>query len=343
MRSSWRKWVENAATRYDNLYEKSFEEIEAGELLHSASFQKKLGRTGADSKNLQQYDRFGIVSPCVDFEPEKEFDLKYKWSEKALHIARKGYSKFGEVVRSKAFTVEIRGAGVLGMKNELNAWMNYFAHVRAAGIAQDMPMWSASKNPFILELAGILDTSSDNSVRATDLNGFKAFFACGTRKNMHDLPLKSEDVTSADPHLHEDFQTCVKEGAKKNQELKENNPGEDFLQSEVVVRVVLSDLQDCYHETALSGLRVAKQANVPELADGQKPKRQVEETENPVLMNFLSVSGCRAIETVDLPQDLQGAKASPTYRGMLLGKGLPVSTLVEVLVDPADVVKELGL
>jgi hypothetical protein len=325
MKGSWSGWVAKAATRYDNLHQKSFEEIEAGELLHSASFQKKLAKTGADSKNLQQFDRFGVVSPCVDFDPEKEFDLKYKWAEKALVMARKGHQKFEEIVRSKAFTVELRGAGVLDMRNEENAWMNYFAHVRAAGIAKDMPMWVSSKNPFILELVGTLDTSSDKSVKATDLKGFEAFFACGTRKNMHDLSLKSEDVTSADSHLDKDFLTCVKEGVKKNEQLKKSNPSEDFLKDEIVVRVVLSDLKDCYHETSTADIQFAN------------------ETENPVFKNFMSVSGCKAIDADGLPQDLKDAKDSSTYRGMLLGKGLPDSTLVEVLVDPADVIDELGL
>merc|ERR1719262_417279 len=205
LKGSWSGWVAASAARYNKLYEKSFEEHEAGELLHSASFQKKLAKTGADSKNLTQFDRFGVVSPCVDFEPEKEFDLKYKWVEKVLIMARKGHQKFEEIVRSKAFKVELRGAGVLDMRNEENAWMNYFAHLRAAGIGKDMPTWVASKNPFVLELSGGLDTSSEKSVKATDLKGFEAFFACGTRANMHDLSLKSADVTEADSHLDKDF------------------------------------------------------------------------------------------------------------------------------------------
>merc|ERR1719262_1951911 len=279
LKGSWSGWVAASAARYNKLYKKSFAEMESGELLHSASFQKKLAKTGADSKNLQQFDRFGVVSPCVDFEPEKDFDLKYKWAEKALVMARKGHQKFEEVVRSKSFTVELRGAGVLDMRNEENAWMTYFAHVRAAGIAKEMPMWVSSKNPFILELAGQLDTSSDKSVKATDLKGFEAFFACGTRKNMHDLSLKSKDVTTADSHLDKDFLTCVKEGVKSNEKLKKNNPSEDFLKDEVVVRVVLSELKDCYHETDTTGMKFSN------------------ETENPVFKNFMSVSGCKAIDT----------------------------------------------
>jgi len=325
IKNSWNGWVGKAATRYNALYKKSFAEIEAGELLHSASFQKKLAQTGADSQDLQQFDRFGVVCPCVEFEPEREFDLKYKWAEKALIMARKGHQKFKEIVRSKAFTVEFRGSGVLNMKNEENAWMNYFAHLRAAAIDKEMPMWVPTKNTFILELVGEFGQSSYKSVKATDLKGFEAFFACGTRRNMHDLSLKSADVTSADSHLDKDFLTCVKEGVNTNEQLKKSNPSEDFLKDEVVVRVVLAELKDCYHETNTSGMKFSN------------------ETKNPVFKSFMSVSGCKAINKAGLPQDLKDAKDSWMYRGMLLGKGLPDNTLVEVLVNPADVIDELHL
>lgn len=325
IKSSWGFFLAASADRYNKLYKKSFEEVEAGELLHSASFQKKLTKTGADSKNLQQYDRFAVVSPCVDFEPEREFDLKYKWGEKALVIARKAHQKFEEIVRGKAFTVDVRGSGVLDMRNEENAWMSYAAHIRAAIIDKDMPMWIPTKNPFLMQLAGTMDTSSDKSVQATDLNGFKAFFACGTRTNMHDLALKSKDVSSTDSHLSQDFRSCAKEGAKKNEALRKNNPGKAYLADEVVVRVVFAELADCYHETDTSGVKFSN------------------ETENPVFKNFMSVTGCKSVDKSSLPQDLKDAKDDWQYRGMLLGKGLPEDTLVEVLVDPADIVSELGL
>merc|ERR1719401_2897173 len=129
--------------------------------------------TGGDSKKRQRYDRFAVVVPCVGFDPVREFNLKYTWVESALSLARKAHQKFGDggktFTKAGAFKVQLRGSGVLSMHNEQNAWMTYFTHVRAARVGVDMPKFLPTSNPFLQELSGALTTSSDASVKASDL------------------------------------------------------------------------------------------------------------------------------------------------------------------------------
>merc|ERR1712178_154062 len=82
-------FVGRAQRRYKMLFSRSFAEVEASELLHSMSFQSEIEDTGADSKGNKRFDRFAVMSPCAHFDPKREFQLKFTWSENALHIARK--------------------------------------------------------------------------------------------------------------------------------------------------------------------------------------------------------------------------------------------------------------
>merc|ERR1719203_503461 len=128
--------------------------------------------------------------------------------------------KFASLKSAKAFRVQIRGDGVLDMKDEENAWMEYSTHIRAGDISADMPDWIPSRNPFLNKLTGTL--SSGSSVKATDLLGFEALFACGTRTDMHD---PSASLGKAgDPVLKTSFVDCIKQGSKKNAQLKIDNP-----------------------------------------------------------------------------------------------------------------------
>merc|ERR1712113_318809 len=114
-----------------------------------------------------------------------------------------------------------------------------------------------------------------------------------------------------------DFSACVKEGKMKNQELRAAHPDAPFLQEEIVIRVTFASLKECYHEVDTS---LVKNAN---------------ETTNPVFSNFMSMASCKQIPLEEVPGALRTIKESDEqYRGMLLGKGLPQETLVEVLVDP---------
>jgi len=318
-------WAGSAAKRYDKLYSRSFDEVEAAELLHSASFQKKLGDTGADSQNKQKFDRYAVVVPCKNFDPAYEFRMKFKWSERALVIARKANEKFSSVADSRGgFVVELRGAGVLSMTDERNAWMTYFTHQRAAGFGFDLASvaWVQSRNPWLNEMTGTLAPSSDIAIKASDLRGFKVQFACGTRVDMHNFPQK---VLTDQAHMPS-FASCVKQGAKQNAELLAANPTKPFIPEETVVRVRFSSVTACYVDKDAS---LAKNTN---------------ETENPVFRNFLAVSGCNSISQAGtLPTDLMTARDSSTYRGLLLGEGLPEETLLELLLDPQDVIGELGL
>uniref|UniRef100_A0A7S0A396 Uncharacterized protein n=1 Tax=Pyrodinium bahamense TaxID=73915 RepID=A0A7S0A396_9DINO len=332
LRRSYSRWLGKATGRYQRLRERLFSESEAAEFVHSLSFQEEIRKDGADSKGYQKYDRYAVTCPCESFDPEREFGLRYKWSENALDLAGNARDKFEGLLDSTAFRVQLRGDGVLSMRNEETAWMTYFTHVAAAGVGRELPQPVASRNPFLLQLSGALSTHSDAGVRASDLLGFEATFACGTRLEMHGLPLPSKDVPATDALEHSgpkrSFLDCLKTGALENQRLRAESPAEDFLPGEYVVRVTFSEIPTCFHETMTDNIRFAN------------------ETENPVFKNFLWVTGCKALSAVPegkMPEDLQAAKRAYTYRGMLLGKGLPMDTLAEVIMDPADFVDELEL
>merc|ERR1719333_1166086 len=123
-----------ASTRYERLQARMFEEVEANELVHSASFQKEMDKTGADSKNRQKYDRYAVTSPCVGFDPNTEFEMKFQWAENAITLLRKAHLKFNAATVDKSSTVKVqlRGEGVLKMSDESNAWITYSTHIRAS-------------------------------------------------------------------------------------------------------------------------------------------------------------------------------------------------------------------
>jgi len=316
MKSSVDEWLGKAGERYDHLYARYFEEVEAAELLHSMSFQTKLDETGGDAKKLQKFDRFAVTCPCSGFNPEDEFELRYEWAENALAMARKASQKFaGILTDAGGFRVQLRGDAVLNYEGEDSAWMSFFTHITAAPVNQALPAWIVSLNPFLNEMAGTLGarTLSSSNFAGKDLNGFEALFTCGTRKELHDLPAKFTEMSGS-------FLKCIQEGADRNAALRADNPTAEFLANEIVVRVTFFPLGDCFHKDALPA------------------------TENPLAKDFKAVSGCQALpETTGLPEDLQARQSSNNYGGMHLGNGLPPDTLLEVLIDPEDFLDELHL
>jgi len=91
-------------------------------------------------------------------------------------------------------------------------------------------------------------------------------------------------------------------GKTSNRKLREQSPTAPFLPDEIVIRVTLKPLSGCEKSMSKS----------PSQAD-QK---------NPVYANFATISGCTGVGA-SLPADLQAAYGEPTYRGMVLGSGLP--------------------
>eukprot|EP00930_Biecheleria_cincta_P042177 TRINITY_DN29006_c0_g1_i1.p1 TRINITY_DN29006_c0_g1~~TRINITY_DN29006_c0_g1_i1.p1 ORF type:complete len:1093 (+),score=214.17 TRINITY_DN29006_c0_g1_i1:73-3351(+) len=324
VRDTTDSFLGRSASRYDKLYKRMFSEIEAAELLHSSSFQAKLDNTGSDSKKRQKFERFALVAPCTDFNPQREFALRYRWTERALSVARKGQQRFGSGLLSNAgaFRVQLRGAGTLHMKDEGHAWLSYAAHIRAASVGAEFASWIKTSNPFLMELTGTYDAPSDARIRADSLQGFEVVFACGTRKQMHDLPLDFQTLPGS-------FATCVRNGPEKNDHLrKETGSRQPFLKDEVVVRATFRSLPSCHHE-----------------AEYTRVKNE-NESVNPVVKNFFGFKGCRSIREPiagPLPEDLESSTRQDTYRGMLLGSGLPTETLTEVLIDPADFLGEVDM
>jgi len=155
---------------------------------------------------------------------------------------------------------------------------------------------------------------SDQRLTSSALNGFAATFACGTRQEMHD----------GDQGSYASFAECVKHGASFNEPHRLEHPGETFFPQEIVIRVTLEPLEHCNHGVVTGGENSANEA------------------ENPVFKNFMEMGGCVSLPT-SLPKDLAKEASSSTYRGMLLGKGLPQETLTEVLLDPVDFLEEIKL
>jgi len=241
------EWAGKAKTRYNKLHAKRFIESEVSELLHAISFQKHVGDDGGDSKGRDSYEKYVVQVPCDGFTPEREFELRYTWSEHGVQLARKAKADYntGDVLsNSRAFHVDLRSEAVLKQSNINTAWIVYWTHIRAHGIESTPPQWRKTENPIMTELSGALNPVLAANVKATHLRGFRATFACGTRKEMHDLPV--DDFTGADPHLKKNFAECLHEGKESNTKLREESPDASYLEEEVVVRMTIHELPACY-------------------------------------------------------------------------------------------------
>lgn len=340
LKNAWATNFGAASKRYEKLYKQSFTEVEAGELLHSASFQKELALTGADSKGRQRFDRYAVMCPCNKFDPNREFRLKYKWSEQAFHLAGKAQNRFATGFFDKpAFTVQLQAAKILFMKDNANAYTEGSAHIRVAGSGNPWPAWYKTKEPFLNSLAGILHTSRDSATSEATIFGFSATFTCGTRVDMHRLTLTP---TAQDLAGRMSFRRCVKNGVAANKKIKEANPTELFNGQETVVRVIFAPMNDCYSQAFTRD--DDHPAIIPTTRPNQTQKRYFYERENPLYQVFQKAgSHCNAFDknNADLPVYLKDIQMRDNYRGVLVAKGLPEETLLEVLLDPEDVASEL--
>lgn len=316
LRDTTDEWMGRASRRYNKLYDTMFMDVETADLLHSASYQKELEHTGADSQGKQRYDRYAVVAPCKDFKPNNLFRMRFRWSEHALQLAKKAAKKFGtDLMSQAAFTVQLQGAGMLDMQDEEHAWITFSALVRAGKGVEGTGRWMATKNPFLEDLAGSRSAHSGSGVRASDLRGFQAYFTCGSRKEMHDLSLLPPFPAATG----RSFRTCVEEGIIRNADLRKAQPDAPFLRDEIVVRVTFAPLQQCVLDVSS--------------ASGN-------ETENPVYKSFAHMRGCAGLSPTrlsELPAAFAEQKQKkPSYRGLLLGSGLVDETLLEVIIAPED-------
>lgn len=325
-RTTYSEWLGRAKGRYDRLKDRLFDEMEVGEMVHSTTFQVEMEDTGGDSKDRQKYERYAVVAPCQDFQPEEEFSLKFQWAETGLTLARNALKQSKDLLGGRAFQLQLRAEGVLHMRNEKNAWIGYYTHIRGARLGEEMPDFQKTTNAILQSLSGALSSSAITKIEAQDLRGFQATYTCGRRATVHGLPLEGLQPShlQGDADLGATFQECVVNGARHNENLRSENPGKPFLPGEVVVRMTMAELEACYLEVD------------PALV------QQENETDNSVFKNFMGVKGCSPT-LPPLPRSLESMKSAGTYRGMLLGKGVPYDTLQEVLIDPADVKIELDL
>jgi len=319
------EWFGRASKRYSKMYDQSFLETEANELLHAISFQRHLGDEGGDSTGRESYDRYVVTVPCSSFEPDREFELKYDWAEYGLQFIKKVKSMGVDLNTLPAFAFDVRSDVTLNVEDESNSWLRYWTSVRARGIDDDAAQWEKTDNAMFSDLSGSLNPPIAAKAKAEHFKGFTATFACGTRRAMYDLAV--DDFTLEDPNLQSYFETCVRDGAAANAELKADNPETSFTEEQVVVRMTIHDLPSCeqyYADDLLS----------------------MNETLNHVVSNFIDeVAGCQSVLKEDIPSYLHGGLEGDSFsdakfRGVLFGFGTPMNTLKEVLIDPADVIAE---
>eukprot|EP00971_Amphidinium_carterae_P314024 6241462-Amphidinium_carterae.1 len=158
-----------ASERYGRSYAKTFVEIEVNELMHAASFQSRAGET-ADSKKRKRFDRFAVLAPCSTADAEADFRIKYVWSEKALQLARKAQQKSkGVFSTSRGFTAELRAEAVLHLKSKERAWVQYFAHFRAAPAGQALQDFVPTQNPYLMNMVGAEPGGSGSDIQSASL------------------------------------------------------------------------------------------------------------------------------------------------------------------------------
>mmetsp|Transcript_45623 Transcript_45623/g.108597 ORF Transcript_45623/g.108597 Transcript_45623/m.108597 type:complete len:1111 (+) Transcript_45623:106-3438(+) len=315
--------IGRASDRYDRLHQRTFAEMEVNELVHASSFQSLLDNTGADSKHRKRFDRFAVLAPCSGMDPEEDFRFKYVWTEKALSIAKKAHEKFGSsglLTGARAFSAQLRAEVILHLKSADKAWVEYLAHVRAAGAGKGYPEFVSTRNPFLMDLVGADPGGSGSDIHSASLFGFEAKFACGTRTEMHNLDVDEDSLAG----LQGSFADCVKKGAARNKQLKAASPTTTFFRDAFVVRVVLAPLDACYSEGT----------------NGKFAKDS--ETVNPLYKTFMQINACKPLEGTQT-KELEAMRQKSSYRGMVLGAGLPVETLTEVLIEPEDFLSELDL
>jgi len=341
VRTAYNSIASNAPGRHDKLHKRLFAEVEAGELLHSASFQRELANTGSDSKNNQKYDRYSVVCPCKGFDPQREFRLKYTAGERALRLAykaHKDYSDNGALFKAQAFVVQLQATTSLFMSDNENAWTQSDVFMRAGPLGGNVPAWRRTADPFLLHMSGV-SHQAGSARKEEKIFGFRATFTCGTRKAMHDLRV---DFTVPDPQLMP-FGECVRKGAEDNKAMREASPTTTFFPEETVVRVTFAAEIDCFHES------FTKDDNKPQFQPStdpkEPPKRNFFERENPLHRDF-SANGkdCKPLAGIknNLPPKLvERVHKDHAYRGLLVAKGLPKDSLLEVLVDPKDVLAEV--
>jgi len=160
----------------------------------------------------------------------------------AAQRAKKDWNKDDTVLGSKFFSVDVRGDAVLRMRDDSNAWIDYWSHIRAFGYQKEKPAFIRTSNPIMESLSGALDPRLASKVRTTDLRGFRTTFACGGKKDVHDMDMNAIAIMAVTS-----LQERVNKGIETNRELRKNNPIAPFLRDEIVVcmPVIALHASDC--------------------------------------------------------------------------------------------------
>lgn len=241
--------------RRAKLERKWFAEKETGDLVHTMSFQKRLPDSGGDSSNKARYERFAVAVPCEGWDPVRLFELTYKWSEATVQILSNIPSN---VLRESTISVELRHTG------HLQLWMERVAHADSEGrvthhttharenILDHVWMYHSgarggerTDNSLIGLLVGRYDSYPHHGWTPFDFKGFTTYFACGPRREVHNLPTVLSGQQPGAAQSGTSFRQCVADGVETNRMLKNETPGEPFYPDEVVVRLTFGAVQQC--------------------------------------------------------------------------------------------------
>eukprot|EP01062_Namystynia_karyoxenos_P048650 TRINITY_DN37104_c0_g1_i1.p1 TRINITY_DN37104_c0_g1~~TRINITY_DN37104_c0_g1_i1.p1 ORF type:complete len:1160 (+),score=391.44 TRINITY_DN37104_c0_g1_i1:80-3481(+) len=299
--------------RYEALRRKMFNDTTANELVHSASFQASAGNSRHTSHSKDRYQRYLVACPCKGFDPERELEQQFATGELAVALARVGRDMLASAPHG---TVSARAMASFNLHSANSTWLDFTAAARVADGG-----WAAQ--------SGLINYVDDMQGRSAmgefdpgRLHGVSASFACGRKSDLYDkrwLPSGSS------------FLGCLETGATMNSQLRAAGPDRvHFDGKDYAVRVLFAPLQDGRCRCTSAPLQPLLSAD-PALS------------ENPLAAQFLAACGSSGECVADpkLGQEYGPGADSPTFGGVAAGASAPHDVLDEVLLDPAELLREL--
>merc|ERR550525_1893808 len=174
------------------------------------------------------------------------FDLTYQWSEAAVQILS---NIPPQMVEQNTISMDLRHTGHMQMwESEVcttdeetgvttcttyaNQDFVHHAWLSHSGGAE------RTSNAMLGAIIGLYDHVNHVSMSAADFKGFASYFACGPRREVHNLPTTLSGQSLGDAT----FKQCVMDGVETNKRLRSESPGEPFYPDEVVVRLTFGSL-----------------------------------------------------------------------------------------------------
>lgn len=246
LRETGNAWFGNAGLRRTKLAKKWFAEVETGDLVHSMSFQKRLADTGGDSTNKARYERFAVAVPCEGWDPQRMFDLTYQWSEAAIQILS---NIPAQMFDQNTISMELRHTGHMRLwesevcTTDEDTGVTTCTTYANQDFVHHAWMYTSNgaertNNAMLGAIIGLYDHVNHQAMTVGDFKGFASYFACGPRREVHNLPT----ILPGQPLNGVTLKQCVIDGAETNKRLRSESPGEPFYPDEVVVRLTFGSL-----------------------------------------------------------------------------------------------------